>query len=132
MNLCSRANTGLVLALAVVMATLVVAERAGAETSVVVQALSGKNVSIVEVEAFQTADGLQIEGALQRRRFSPRRPLRGLVSVVVTDADGQIIREEELQTASRFVPKGIRLAKFNTVLAGAIPQGASVTLRLVY
>ena len=100
----------------------------GTATALEVSSEAGRYTTVSAVNATMTADGLQIEGNLQRCHFGPRRPLRGTVVVAVRNGEGEIIRQKTLQTSSLFVPKGIRQASFSGLLEGSIPQGASVTI----
>lgn len=116
---------------ALLLGAMVMAGSALASAPVPVTTTAGKYITVTKAAATVEADGLHIEGALQSRHFTPRRPIAGVVMVMIHDAEGNVIQEKELHSESLFVPKGIRQVDFSGVLDGSIPDGGYVTVTSV-
>jgi hypothetical protein len=117
------------IALIVLAGTFVMAGAASAASDIGVNYEQGQYISITAAQATVNSDGLHVEGSLQRRHFTPRGPIAGLVTVSVQNAEGNVIQEQTMQTSSLFVPKGIRQAHFSGVLDGSFPEGSTVTIK---
>ena len=124
-------HVGIVLTLIFVVGTMMVSGTVLADSNVSVAVESGKNINVVKVTANIESDGLHIKGALQRKHFSTRRQLAGVVTVTVHNSEGKLLQEKTLMSSSLYVPKGIRQVGFSGVLAGSFPDGSTVTVSSV-
>ncbi len=116
------------LAMFLMMGFMVLSSSAWAESIIPIQEKSGKHITISDVHATLESDGLHIEGTLQSRHFSPRRPISGVVMVTVQDSEGLVVRKMKLQSSPLFVPKGIRKVNFSGIMEGEIPSGGTVSV----